>query len=108
MSYGDPPVRDSELRQLRGNELTRTAMEIGEEQVCEDIHAFGDFLGLREGERKWSDYFGEISDWGLQRVILNAASTGEQIAAAAREIRSRYLAEKDERVRELAAKAMRA
>ena len=106
MSYGDPPVRDAELDAFQGKPLTESEAKYEkkrkDDELCADIFKFADWLGVTEGERRPSAYFHWASDWELQRVVLNAASTDEQIAAAARELTKRYLADKNATVLEIA------
>jgi hypothetical protein len=87
--------------------LTTSALLLGQEKLCQDVDLFGDFLAGSLGEREPSAYFGPISTPDLVRqILLNANANNEQIAAAARELRLRFVADKTELVEAYAARSM--
>lgn len=79
--------------------LTELAQRIGEEEVCKELGLFSAWLDMADEGREASPYFTSISTAGLVReVLLNATATDEQLAAAARELRQRYLADNETQV----------
>lgn len=107
-SIFDRPATDAELASFYGTPLSASAIELAQEKVCQDVDLFADFIAGDMGEREHSA-LGAISVTGLVReILLNPKATDAQLAAAARELRTRYLADKEELVLELAAKEMNA
>jgi hypothetical protein len=69
-----------------------TLREIAVEEHTNDVEEFAGWLESVSDERLPCDYFCPISSPELVRsVILNPMASDEQIAAACRELRSRYL-----------------
>lgn len=64
------------------------------EKVCQDVEEFGNWLAWSNDDRQPSAYFASISTAELARVLLTEEATDAQLAAAARELRTRYLADK--------------
>jgi hypothetical protein len=93
MPTNDTPVTDAELDAYYGVTLCQTAIELGEDEVTEDLELFTEFLSeYVTDEREPCRYFGPISTKALfTQILLNRNANTEQLAAAAREIRSRYI-----------------
>ena len=88
-------------------EVTETAIQIGREQVSQDVDSFADWLACASSEREDCAYFGPISSHDLiAEIVMQQRATDQQIAEAMREIRRRYLADNQERVMRIAEKAM--
>jgi hypothetical protein len=103
----DRAVTDAELEQFWGREITDTAREIGEEKVIEDEDLLANFFQNLTHDREPCAYFGPISTLALcQQILLNKNANTEQLAAAARELRVRYLANFSELVERAALRAM--
>jgi hypothetical protein len=79
--------------------MSATAYRIGQEEVCKELGLFSAWLDMADEGREASAYFTSISTAGLVReVLLNDRATDEQLAAAARELRTRYLADNEPEV----------
>jgi hypothetical protein len=65
-----------------------------EDTACEDVESFGNWLAWNDcGPREPSAYFTSISIAELAQMLINADATDKQLAAAARELRQRFLAD---------------
>lgn len=79
--------------------ITPLAARIGEEEVCKEVGLFSAWLDAANEDREPSAYFTSISSAGLVReILLNDRATDAQLAAAARELRQRYLADNEAEV----------
>lgn len=76
-----------------------------EDEACEDIEAFGNWLAWSDDSREPSAYFTSISTTELAKVLINAEATGRQIIEAARELRQRYLADNAQMVAKIEERA---
>jgi hypothetical protein len=86
--------------------LADWAIEQGEQKALDSAETFCDWLCGAPDEREQSAYFGPISTWELQSLLLNPQSNDAQRKAACDEMRKRYLAEKAEWVLRMASEAM--
>jgi hypothetical protein len=107
MGFDKPPT-DAELDAFYGDALTETALEIGRERVCADLELLSCFIDEATEEREPCPALsGPISTPDLiSRVLFNPAATDEQLAIAARELRSRFVSAYDEMVTMHARRAM--
>ena len=64
---------------------------LAQETHCDNIEEYGRWLECAPTEREPSAYFVSISTKELVQLSLNHAATDEQLAAAQREIRERFL-----------------
>lgn len=64
---------------------------LAQETLCDDIAHYGLWLESSSTEREQSRYFGSISTQELAQLTLNRAANDEQLAAACRELRERFL-----------------
>lgn len=81
------------------------AYQLAEEQVCEELGIFSAWVDQAEDRREPCAYFGPISTTDLfVQVLLNDKSNDAQLAAAAREIRRRFLADEATYVQSIADK----
>lgn len=72
--------------------LDAISVQLAWEKVCEDVGLFSAFIDQADEAREPCAYFGPISTSALiTEVLLKPAATDAQLAAAAREIRARYL-----------------
>lgn len=72
--------------------LDAISVQLAWERVCEDVGLFSAFIDQAGDEREPCAYFGPISTSALiTEVLLKPAATDAQLAAAARELRDRYL-----------------
>lgn len=91
-----------------GDDVSDTAIEIGEEKLCADMEYLADFISNCSGGEREPSWFGPISTHRLiADILLNPRATDEQLAQAAKELRKRYLDEHAEYIREAAERAMR-
>lgn len=67
------------------------ALLLAQESKCDDIEEYGRWLETAPTKREASEYFGPISTHELAHMTLNHAATDEQLAAACRELRERFL-----------------
>lgn len=88
--------------------LTETAVQIGQERVCAELGLFAAWLdGADEDEILPCPVIGPITTARLVREVwLNPRSNSEQLAAAGRELRARYLADNRAEVLSEARRAM--
>jgi hypothetical protein len=90
-------------------EISQSAIRCAEREVCEKTDLYADWLYAEHGEaREASAFFGPISTDELAQVLLNDCAKPEQIVAAARELRSRYLADMRGTVERIAGEYMEA
>lgn len=87
-------------------EPTEAAYQLAREERCKAIEDFASFLEIAEGEREPSAFFGLISTVELAEMLLNERAEDFQLAAAARELRERFLADDPRELQRLAYKAM--
>lgn len=88
-------------------EVTEAAIQIGREQVCQDVESFADWLACASSEREDCAYFGPISSHELiAEIVMQDRATIDQVGQAMREIRRRYLEDNQKRVMQIAEKAM--
>ena len=64
---------------------------LAQETRCDDIEEYGRWLECAPTKREPSYYFGSISTQELAQMTLNKAANDEQLAAACRELRERFL-----------------
>ena len=69
------------------------SLQYAQQELCEDIETFGNWLAWADDNREPSAYFTSISTTELAKVLINEAATDKQIVAAARELRERFLAD---------------
>jgi hypothetical protein len=87
--------------------LTPLAYRIGQEAVIAELGLFSAWLDMADEGPEASPYFTSISTAALVReVLLNDRATDEQLAAAARELRKRYLSDQEPEVLKEAERAM--
>ena len=81
------------------------SLEYAQQEACEDIEAFGNWLAWSDDSREPSAYFTSISTTELARMLINAEANDAQVVAAARELRQRYLADNAKMVAKIEAEA---
>jgi hypothetical protein len=89
-------------------EVTAYGLKCAERELCEQVESFTDWLAGEHGEARemCAAFSGPISTDELLCVLLNDVSSEEQLVCAARELRSRFLADKSELVQRVAREAM--
>lgn len=87
-------------------EPTAIAYQLAREERCRDIEAFAAFIEIADGEREASEHFVSISTMELAEMLLNEKAADWQLAAAAKELRERFLADDPDELHRLACKAM--
>jgi len=71
--------------------IPNLALLLAQESVCDDVAQYSLWLETAPTKREASYYFGPISTHELAQLTLNHAATDEQLAAACRELRARFL-----------------
>jgi hypothetical protein len=90
-------------------EISQSAIECAQRHICEQADRFSDWLYTEHGEpRQSSDYFVSMSTDELVAMLLNTDAKPEQIVAAARELRARYVADLRGTVERIAGEYMEA
>jgi len=83
-----------------------TALEIATEHALKNSEQFGCFMCNVHVNREPSEFFGMISVPELQSTMFSARATPDQICAAVKDLRKRYLADCDQDILQDAGKYM--
>jgi len=68
------------------------SLQYAQQELCEHVETFGNWLAWNDnGPREPSPYFDSISTAEMVQVLLSHDATDAQLAAAARELRQRFL-----------------
>ncbi len=99
-------VTDCEMDAFYGISVSKTAMEIGEQSVLDDMELVAEFFQECSKERSMSKFFGEISTPELFKLVVGLNVPSAQRYAAGRDLRSRLLSHFSSIVIERASEAM--